>query len=47
MVAAVITTIHTSDWKLTLRLGYAMMGLYSIFIAISLLLEYGVIFCND
>jgi len=44
MVALVITTIHLSGWILSVKLGMMMMGLYLCFVALSLMLEYGVIF---
>merc|ERR1719198_815296 len=42
MVALVITTVHLSNWRLLIKLGYMMMLLYFIFVAISLLLSFGV-----
>jgi len=43
MVALVITTIHISGWVLNIKLGTMMMVLYFLFLALSLLLEFGVI----
>ena len=42
MVALVITTIHISGWILSIKLGMMMMGLYFVFLALSLMLEYDV-----
>merc|ERR1711865_107511 len=44
MVALVITTVHLCGWRLLIKLGYMMMLFYFAFLAISLLLETGVIF---
>jgi len=43
MVASVVCSINMCKWKLTKRLGYAFMGLYFLFVAESLLLEYDLI----
>tara|TARA_B110001452_G_scaffold114443_1_gene94936 strand:+ start:968 stop:3106 length:2139 start_codon:yes stop_codon:yes gene_type:complete len=45
MVALVITTVHLCSWRLLIKLGYMMMLLYFIFVAISLLLSFGVFGC--
>jgi Ca2+/Na+ antiporter len=45
MVSLVITTVNLSGWRLNKRLGYIMMSLYCLFLAISLLLEFGIILC--
>ena len=49
MVALVITTVHISGWRLTIRLGLMMMGLYVIYLILSLLLVFGVLYpdCKD
>lgn len=39
MVALVITTIHLSGWILSVRLGWAMMGLYFCFLVLALMLD--------
>jgi len=44
MVALVITTIHLSGWVLSVKLGLMMMVNYFVFLAISLMLEYGVFY---
>lgn len=44
MVALVITTVHVCSWRLLIKLGYMMMVFYFLFVAISLLLEFGLIF---
>jgi len=44
MVALVITTIHISGWILSVKLGLMMMGLYVLFLILSLLLEFEVLF---
>lgn len=36
MVAAVIVIIHLSNWEMTHTLGYAMLGLYGVYLAIAL-----------
>ena len=41
MVAAVITIIHFSGWKMTKTLGYSMFGLYGLFVIQDLLRTYG------
>ena len=41
MVAAVITIIHCSGWKMTKTLGYSMFGLYGLFVLQDLLRTYG------
>ena len=43
MVSLVITLVHWASWKLTVNLGWAMMFLYFVFLAQSLLLEYNVL----
>ena len=43
MVALVITTIHVSGWKLTVKLGAIMMGLYFGFLTLALLLEFDIV----
>ena len=43
MVALVVTMIHFCGWILSPRLGMGMMGLYAVFLILSLLLEYDVI----
>uniref|UniRef100_A0A7S2WRZ0 Uncharacterized protein n=1 Tax=Mucochytrium quahogii TaxID=96639 RepID=A0A7S2WRZ0_9STRA len=43
MVAAVVSIIHWSNWIMTRKLGFAMLCLYAIFVAESLLLESGVL----
>jgi sodium/potassium/calcium exchanger 2 len=43
MVSLVITLVHWANWKLTVNLGWAMMFLYFVFLAQSLLLEYNVL----
>ena len=45
MVALVITTVHLCSWRLLIKLGYMMMLLYFVFVAISLLLSFGVFGC--
>ena len=45
MVALVITTVHLCSWRLLIELGYMMMLLYFVFVAISLLLSFGVFGC--
>jgi K+-dependent Na+/Ca+ exchanger-like protein len=44
MVALVITTIHLSGWKLTVKLGAMMMVLYFGFVVVGLMLEFGIMF---
>jgi len=44
MVALVITTIHISGWILSVKLGLMMMTLYVLFLILSLLLEFEVLF---
>jgi len=44
MVALVITTIHISGWILSVKLGLMMMALYVLFLILSLLLEFEVLF---
>jgi len=44
MVAVMIMCIVFSGWKLTRRLGFTYMVLYVLFVAESLLLEYGILF---
>ena len=41
MVAAVITIIHFSGWKMTKTLGYSMFGLYGLFVFQDLMRTYG------
>ena len=41
MVAAVITIIHCSDWRMTKPLGYSMFLLYGLFVLQDLLRTYG------
>jgi Ca2+/Na+ antiporter len=41
MVAAVISIIHFSGWKMTKTLGYSMFGLYGLFVLQDLLRTYG------
>lgn len=43
MVSLVITLVHWANWKLTVNLGWAMMALYFMFLAQSILLEYNVL----
>merc|ERR1712070_1291834 len=43
MVALVISTIHISGWKLQIRLGFIMMALYFVFLAIAMLLEFDIL----
>ena len=43
MVSLVITLVHWASWKLTVNLGWAMMALYFIFVAQSLLLEFNAV----
>ena len=40
MLAAVITTIAASGWKMTKKLGYTMFGLYGVFVLQDLLLQF-------
>jgi len=49
MVALVITTIHISGWILSIKLGLMMMALYVLFLILSLLLEFEILFgpCNN
>jgi len=43
MLAAVIGTIAANKWRMTRALGMTMFGLYCVFVALSLLIEYDVI----
>jgi len=43
MVALVVTTIHISGWRLSVKLGGMMMALYGVFLLLCLLLEYDVL----
>ena len=43
MLALVIGTIAASGWRMTTTLGITMFGLYCVFVAVSLLIEYGII----
>lgn len=47
MVALVISTIHISGWRLQVRLGLVMMGLYFVFLTIAMLLEFDVLLPSD
>jgi len=44
MVALVLTTIHIAGWILSVKLGMMMMLLYCLFLLLSLLLEYDVLY---
>ena len=43
MLLCVIATIAASGWKMTKTLGGTMFGLYVVFVALSLMIEYDVI----
>ena len=43
MVALVVVSIMHVGWVLDMKLGYIMFGLYVVFLAISLLLEFCVV----
>ncbi|XP_070203382.1 sodium/potassium/calcium exchanger 2-like isoform X4 [Littorina saxatilis] len=46
MLLCVIVSIAVSKWKMSKALGFAMLVLYSVFVTISVLLEYQIIKCN-
>ena len=43
MLILVIATIALSKWRMTKTLGMIMFGLYAVFVALSLLIEYDII----
>jgi len=47
MLVVLVTTIISTGWKMNNMMGAAMLLLYAVFVAISLLLEYGTITCPD